>query len=160
MGEKTKVTLERIIEINDAVLTAADCSLLDSKIAWRAGMLADSCKSPIKVYNKIVAANKKKFIADQKVKQKELIGKSDEEKKVVVEALQGLIDKYNEQDEALLADLVEIEIPEFKLADFTAKEELRSVHRVKDKDVEVVVKAGQTLVPVRFFALMGSLIKE
>lgn len=164
MGEKQTVTLERALEINEAVGVIQSNSLLEAKVTYRIGILGDKCKSPVRHYNKAVEEARKQLKATQKTLRDKLVGKNEEEKKEVTLEMQEAIDKFNEDHTKLLEEQVELTIPTFKLSEFTASQEIKGKDTIKvgkeDKEIEIVIREGQTLVPVKFFALMGDFVKE
>lgn len=164
MGDGQKLTLNRINRIATGVQVIGDNSLLEGKIAYRVGLLGDYCATPLKRLEK---------------QTQELIRKSNGDRASLIESktgdplkdgiLEGKVGIMNNELSIAISDLgdeeIEIKVPELKMSDFIAKEEIKQVIKTKDKDgvdknEVVVIKAGQALVPVRFFQMLGDLIKE
>ncbi len=156
MLEKKELTIERIVEIAEAMTLIGDNKYLDGKISFRLGRLGDHCKPAYKHYVK----ERDKILKWERDERKKKI---DECKKVNTdEANKGLLNDLNdlhiEKTEKinLLLDQVpeEIQIPELPLSDFIAKTEIKE----EQDNKKIFIRVGQTLVPIRFFTLMGDLI--
>lgn len=152
------LTLERIAEIAEAITLVGDNKYLDGRVSFRLGRLGDSCKSPYKYYirekDKIM-----KWERDERKKKIEDCKKvnTDEANKQLLNDLNDLYIERTEKHNALLDQHPEkINLPELNLSDFIAKTEI-----IEEQDnKKITIKVGQTLVPTRFFTLMGDLINE
>ncbi len=163
-----KITLETILDLNEAVVLVGDNSVLESKIAYWLAMLSDSCKSPVRNYNKTIRKKQEELRKAQRKLRLDLKGKTEEEKRKLTDEILDLSDKYQEEHEALIEQVHEFRTITFSLSDFTAKEEIKFKDRLRgsgengrgETEIEVTIKAGQTLVPMKFFALMGKYVVE
>lgn len=138
MGEPIILSIQRIGNINAACASIGDNDALDGTIAYRLGRLADYTDSAVRRVQKL---HQDKVKAYRKRTEK----MSEEQKKVEADNLQEEIQKLNDIEE-------EVKIPEFKYSDFVAKTDTV----VGGKQI----RSGQTLVPVKFFSLMGDLVKD
>lgn len=165
MGTEQELPLSRILEIAEGVSLIGDNALLDGIITYRLGRLADYTKAPIKEYNKLRELKRKEILEKQRELQKKMKAADEDGKRELSMDIQGLSNSFNgEENITLLEQLEPIKIPELKLSDFLAKEERKIPHKVgvneDQRTVELVLKPGQSLVPVKFFALMGDVIKD
>lgn len=164
MGEEKKLSLDRIGRIATAVQVIGDNTLLDGKISYRIGLLGDYCASPLKASEK----SRNKLIETSNASKLALVEAKtgDPIKDAILDTRGGILNnELNVKMSELGDEEVGVKIPELKLSDFIAKEEIKQVIKTKDKDgVDkneiVIIKAGQALVPTRFFQLMGDLIIE
>jgi hypothetical protein len=164
MGTETKYPFEKILRISNAVALVGDNSLLEGTIAYRLGRLGDYTNAPAKHYNKLREAKRKEILAKQDDWKKKKIGATEAQKAEFDVEVAKLDDEFNDALQGLLDQEEEIKVPSFKLSDFLAKEEKKNFETVgKGEDqrkVEIIIKPGQALVPVRFFQLMGDIIVD
>jgi hypothetical protein len=171
--QEGKITLDRLLELSLAVELVSANDTLDGKTSYWLGRLGDFCNPAIKTLNK----NKDRIGKDITEKQEPLLNelnKLDKERDRIKIAdlttdIQKLNDKYTEEVKALGEQLEDIKIPEFKLSQFIATEDTSRIDKVEEvnekgdkitKKIEVRIKKGQSLVPVKFYRLMGEYIKE
>lgn len=138
MGDPVKMSIQRIANINAACASVGDNDALDGAIAYRIGRLGDYTDQSVRRVQKI----HQKKLRDFQLKSEKL---TEEQKKVETQKLNDEIARLQDEEE-------EIRVPVFKYSEFVAK-------------VDTVVggktiKAGQTLVPIKFFSLMGDLIQD
>lgn len=152
MGTSEKMKIHRIMNIGDAISLIDDINYLPAKIAYRLGRLGDHCSSVIKPVSKLEQNARKKAINEQNEFRKGFDSLSDEEKEEVKKKIATSNEEFVNYSESLMDQEEEIKIPDLKLSDFTAESEIK----LKDR----TIKAGETLVPVKFFKLMGEIIKE
>lgn len=138
MGDPKILSIQRIGNINAACASIGENDALDGTIAYRLGRLADYTDSSVRRVQKL---HQEKLRAFRKKTEK----MNEEQKKVESEKLSEEIQDLNDIDE-------EVKIPEFKYSDFVAKVDTI----VGGKQI----RAGQTLVPVKFFSLMGDLVRD
>lgn len=163
MGEPQKFQLSRINNIASAIQLIGDNTLLDAKIAYRLGLLGDYCTNSLKALEK----ERVKRIKLSNEARTELLNSKTGDKinddKVDSKVVMINNDLSSELTE-LLEEEAELKIPELKLSDFTATKEMKQPVRITKDEVErtevLIVEAGRPLVPVRFFSLMGDIIKE
>lgn len=166
IGEEKEVDIATLLNYNAAIAEVADNKLLNGVVAYRLGRLGDACKSPIKVFRKVREEKEKELRNKIQELNKTLSGKTDKEKAEIAEQIEKESSKGLEEINELQYSIKEkIGVPTFKLEDFVAQSDLTYVEVInrntKDqKEVEVTIRSGQTLVPVRFFALMGEAITE
>lgn len=164
MGTEQELSLSRIIEIAEGISLVGDNTLLDGVITYRLGRLADYTKSPVKGYNKQREAKRREFLEKQREAQKKMKSADEDTKRELSMDIQDLTNSFNEEVDKLLEQKESLKIPEFKLSDFLAKEERKIPQKVGQNEdqhtIETVLKPGQSLVPVKFFAMMGDVIAD
>lgn len=164
MGTESKLPFDKILRISNAVALVGDNSLLEGTIAYRLGRLGDYTTGPAKQFNKLKEAKRKELAAKQDDLKKQMVGATDATKEDLKNQIAKFDDEYNDAVQAMLDLEEEMKVPSFKLSDFLAKEEKKTFETVgKGEDqrkVEVVIKPGQSLVPVRFYQLMGDIIAD
>jgi hypothetical protein len=171
--EKSTLTIEKVLEISAAVDLVSSNDTLDGRVSYWLGRLGDYCSAPIKVFNKEKDKIQKQVVEKQEPLTVEVAKLDKEKDKNKIVDLNSQINKLNEEFtdkiKALLEQEEDMIIPDFKLADFTAKEDTVRLDKVEELDekgnkvtkkIEVKIKKGQSLVPVRFYKLMGEYIKE
>lgn len=160
MSQTRKLTVDRIIEIGEAVAMIGDNRYLEGTTAYKVGMLGDYCKPFIKNFVK----ERNKIVQEAKRKQKAIIdpvkdqATSDAKAKANEDVAQ-LMQEMQERLNDLSTTEEDVKIPQLKLSEFIAKADITDVF-VKDgiPETKVVVKSGHTLVPTKFFTLMGDII--
>lgn len=162
MGNSQELELRRIFELAEAVSLVGDNSLLDAKIVYRLGRLGDYCKSPVRVGQKEQEKKRRVIVEEQRKIQAANTSATEEERKKNQVEISKLNEKYTDEIDALFEQKETVNVPEFKLSDFMAKEEKKIIRKVgkgeDQRDVEVTIKPGEILVPVRFFTLMGEFV--
>ena len=137
MGTDQKMKLDKIINIFEGIKAVEDNSKLDFTISYRLGRLSDSCRSIIRTYERV--QNKLKSETNEKIVA--LRGKwdekTDEEKAAISKEVKALNDEFMGKIDDLMEQEEDIKVPELKLKDFEGKD-----------------------VPVKFFGLLGDVIKE
>lgn len=131
------VTLEKIIEINEAIKSIDGNQKIDSKTAYQLAKLFDKCKSYIQAYEKTRDTLFKKYSEEAKQlnpDNKELPEKDQADLKLKIA---GINSKMNDELMTIVRTEETIDIYDFKFADFDGKE-----------------------VPVKFFLLMGDIIQD
>lgn len=157
--EEVKITLGRVMEISTAVAAIGENSFLDGTVAYRVGRLGDRCKSSVTRCSKERDKIQKEGRDEQKKLLEEMkrIG-TDEAKREMTQAIHDVSISIQEKLNALDDEPIDFEmrVPDLKLSDFIAKTDItKEVNGEK-----IFIKTGQTLVPVKFFTLMGELIKD
>jgi len=157
--EEEKQLTSRIMEIASGVALVGDNDFLDGKVAYRLGRLGDHCKGVVREYNK----QKEKIQKEGREQQKKLLEEmkaigTDEARKEKTREIDDISIRVQTEIGELDNESVEPKIvfPDLKLSDFIAKHDI-------NKEVngqKIHIKTGQSLVPVRFFTLMGDLIKD
>lgn len=162
MSKIQKFKVDRIIEIGEGVASVGENRYLDATTAFKIGMLGDACKPVVKNF----ARERDKLLAEARRKQKAIIDpvkeqatneariKANEEVAILAQETSDKINEMSQQEE-------EIKVPSLKLSEFIAKADITDVF-VKDgvPETKVVIKAGQSLVPVKFFTALGDLITD
>lgn len=172
MVTDVKIKLERVLELARATEMVGVVDELPQTTCYWIGRLGDFCKSPIKNYSKQhkrltdIATTKRKPLNEEYQK---LEKKDGDEGKALLVKLQEVDEQLTAKLEELLEAEESIKMPEFKITDFAAIEDLSRVYDVTEKNekgesitkkVEIKVKKGQSLVPIAFYKLMGEYIKE
>lgn len=146
----------RIIEIGEGVALIGDVKYLDGTTSYRTGRLGDFCKPIVRSF----AKERDKMVRDAREKERKIRERvkdaSAEEKSKANDEISDIVSKLNEELDSLSTQIEKIRVPELKLSSFIAKADITEI--TKDGDAKVVVKAGQSLVPVKFFTLMGDVI--
>lgn len=160
MSNARKFTIDRIIEIGEAVAVIGDNRYLEGTTAYKVGMLGDYCKPFIKNFVK----ERDRIVQGTKRKQKAIMDpvkdQATEDAKVRAnEDVAQLIQEMQAQLNALSNAEEEIKVPLLKLSEFIAKSDVTDVF-VKDglPETKIVIRSGHTLVPTKFFTLMGDVI--
>lgn len=162
-AENRTMAVDRILEIGSAVDLVGDVKYLDGVTAFKTGMLGDYAKPIVKNYvkerDKILADSRKKIkLINDSIKQ----NGSEENKLKCQQEAADISEETQEKLNELNVQTVEIKIPHLKLSDFIAKSDISETFVTKEgtPELKVVVKAGQGLVPVKFFTLMGDVIVD
>lgn len=145
--EKIVLPMRKILDVFDAVSAVDDNDLLPTKTSYWLGRLKDKCKSLSRPAVRDREKLTRKFQALME-------GKKANE---VEELSSDFLDKL---DAILDVESEEFQMPDFKMSDFEAKEDV--VKEVKNADgttSKVTIKKGQSLVSVKFYSLMGELVK-
>lgn len=170
--KKDTLTLNRIVDMANAVELVGESAALGGTVTYRLGRLGDHANAPVKKARKA----QEKLLSDIREKQDPLLAqlakiedKSTPEATALTQQIQTLNLEFAVGVEKLMEEKEEITIPELKLEMFLAEEDLTKIETIVEKDAEgkdvskkiqVKVKKGQSLVPVRFFKLMGDLVTE
>lgn len=160
--EEKEFEVQVILDIAQGVKLLDNNVDIKPNIAYRIGNLGDNCESQVKLFEKFQQARVKDY-NDQRAK---LVEKTKEEdlsaevKEALVELGNSLTQKLNEYKEQKKS----IKVPELKVSDFVATEEVKRLVTVKTGKEEaksewITIKAGSLLVPTGFFRLMGDTIK-
>ena len=170
---KHKLKIERILELANAVETVANNERLTGKTSYWLGRLGDFCGAPTKVFKAGQEKALNKVKPEQDALLKQLDGLDPVKSKLEIDRIHREVQEYNVKFSELLKEVLEqeeeIEVPEFKASQFIAEQDITYVETVKDVDkegkeltkkVEVTIKKGQSLVPIKFFKLMGEFIVE
>jgi hypothetical protein len=170
---KHKLKLSRIADLANAVELVGGNDRLSGKTSYWLGRLGDFCSGPMKVAKtgQEKAMNRIKPEQDELLQQ--LDGLDPVKSKLEVEKLQRQIQacnvKYTEAIQEVMEQEEDVEIPEFKMAQFIADADITYSETLRDIDkdgkevtrkIELTVKKGQSLVPIRFFKLMGEFVTE
>lgn len=163
MGTEQEKPLHTILQYAEATNLVGTNDFLDGTIAYRLGRLNDFCKAPARSYRKAAEKMRKETYEAQRELEKKMKGATDDDKRTISLDIQKLSDEMNEKTSELLDQTEKIKIPEFKLSDFIAKEDRKVKQEMVEPDGskkigEVNIKSGQTLVPTKFFSLMGDAI--
>ncbi len=171
--QKPKLKLERILELSQAVDTVANNDRLAGKTTYWVGRLGDFCSGPMKVFKagQEKALNQIKPEQDALVKQVEALDPIKD--RWEIEKLNRQIQEYNVKFAELVKEVLEqeeeISMPEFKMSQFIAEHDITYTETLKDVDkdgkeitkkIELTIKKGQSLVPTKFFRLMGEYVVE
>jgi hypothetical protein len=149
--QKLKLEMREVVNIINGISMVENLDILDSKTTFWLSRTKEKLLPVDKPYEKTREKLQKEAITQSK-------GKSAEEVETIDETLRTQI-------EGLLGESIEeMEFYEFKREMFEAKEDLQiPVKAVSDKGEALshkTIKKGQSLVPVKFFSLMGRLIQE
>lgn len=170
-----EITLEKIINLTAAVEVIANNQELEGNISYWLGRLGDCCASPLKHYEKErmkIARGIQKKQEPLQSEFRKLDKVKDSEKCQEINAeIQKLNEEYGEEVEKLQQLTEKIKIPSFKMSDFIAKDDTTKIEEVREaptkegeqpttRKIEIKIKKGQSLVPIRFFKFMGEYIKE
>ncbi len=137
MGTEKTLTIDRILNVYEGIKSVDNNSKLDFKIAYRLGRLSDKCRSVLQTYERLKdKAKKERDFAIEALK-KEMENKSEEEKAEITKQAKSIQSDFTDKLETMLLTEEKIEVPELLLKDFEGKE-----------------------IPVKFFAMLGELIKD
>jgi len=160
MSQPHKLKIDRILEISEAVELIGENRYLEGTTAYKIGILGDYCKPFVKAFTK----QRDKIVQETRKRQRTISepvrGQGTTDAKMRAnEEISTLVEDMNDKLNELTAAEEDIKIPVLKLSEFIAKADITDVF-VKDSvsDTKVVVKAGNTLVPTKFFTLMGDII--
>lgn len=132
------MSLQIIGNLNAACACVGDINGLDGKVSYRLGRLGSFTDSIIRQAQR----SHQNLLAEHRKKIEKM---TDEQKKTEGEKLAIKIQELNEMEE-------EVNVPTFKYSEFIAETDTR----VGDRDI----KAGQPLVPIKFFSLMGEFVLD
>jgi hypothetical protein len=156
-----ELEVSRIVEISEAVAIAGDNKHLDGTVSYRVGRLGDFCKLIVRSYTKqrdrlIREAREKERILREKYK-----NGSPEEKVKANEEIVDISEKLTDALDSLATQVEKIRVPELKLSEFIAKNDITEII-IKDgvSDAKIIAKTGQSLLPIRFFTLMGDVVVD
>ncbi len=136
MGTPQKLKLEKIVDVFEAIKLVGDLKL-EFAVSYRLGRLQDKCKSILRVYEEVQAKLQAEYSGKAQEFTSQMEGKSDEEKTALNNEVRKLNNEFVAEMNKILQIEEEVPVPDFKLKDF------------ENKDV-----------PVKFFSMMGELIKE
>jgi predicted nucleic acid-binding Zn-ribbon protein len=136
MGTPQKLKLEKIVDVFEAIKLVEELKL-EFAVSYRLGRLQDRCKSILKVYEQLQSKLQAEYSKKAQVFNSQMEGKSDEEKTALNIEVRNLNNEFVAEINKILQIEEEIVVPDFKLKDFEGKD-----------------------VPVKFFSMMGELIKE
>lgn len=170
--KKETLPLSQIVDLSNAVDLVGDSALLGGTVTYRLGRLGDFVSGPVKKARKA----QEKLLTEIREKQDPLLeklnkleDKNSPEAVLLTKEIQALNLQFAESVEKIMEEKEEISIPELKLDMFIAEEDTVKTETITEKDVEgkdipkkiqIKIKKGQSLVPVRFFKLMGNFIVE
>lgn len=162
MSQVRKLKIDRILEISEAVELIGENRYLEGTTAYKVGILGDYCKPFVKVFIKerdriIKDAQKRQRIISEPVREQATA----EARARVNEEVSALSQEAQEKLDNLATAEEEIKVPFLKLSEFIAKSDITDVF-AKDgvQDTKIVVKSGHTLVPTKFFTLMGDIVTD
>ena len=145
------ITTADVKDIHEAVSLVGNSDLLSQSVSFDLGVMGGRCKTIVKTYEAWKAKATKALGEKQLEIRKEFKEATPERKKELAEELSLAQANFELEIERLLNKTHEDFKPKmFKLKDFAASEDN------KQKDLEI--KKGQTLVPVKFYTLMGKFI--
>lgn len=170
---KHKLTLERIMELSNAVETVATNDRLSGKTSYWLGRLGDFCSGPLRTFKlgqekalQKIKPEQDKLLKDLKsldlVKDRPEIDRINREIGELTIQYTDLLKELNTQEEQL-------DVPDFKMAEFIADRDIVYTETLKDIDkegkpitrkIELTIKKGNSLVPIKFFKLMGEYVTE
>jgi hypothetical protein len=149
--QKHRLTMQQVINTINGVAMVENLDTLDSKTSFWLSRTKDKLVPISKPYEK----EREKL---QKSSQAEAKGKTDEEIIAIDEKFRDAIQELLNQPSE------EMEFYEFKREMFEAKEDLTLPVKAMTEKGEALshktIKKGQSLVPIKFFSLMGDLISE
>ena len=170
---KRKLKLERILELANAVETVTANDRLSGKTSYWLGRLGDYCSGPARTFKYGQEKALQKVKPEQDKLLKDLKNLDIAKDRAEIDNLNKQIQDLNVQYTALLKELneqeEEIEVPEFKLTEFIAAQDIVYAETSKDIDkdgkqitrkIELTIKKGNSLVPIKFFKLMGEYVTE
>lgn len=159
MGAEQELTLIEILNINQATNLVEKNTNLKPTVGYRLGILGSYVSRASKAFENEQSKRITKFNEDRK----KIIGtlKEDELDQDAIKQLNELGVTLTNQIQELKNQKERIKVPEFKLDDFVASEDIKNIITTKDNNSEIVIiKKGSLLVPTGFFKLMGEIIKE
>lgn len=136
MGDPKTLSIQDIANINAAVASVGDNEAVSATIGYRLGRLGDYTERIVRTFQR----EREKTLSSFRQRTAKM---TEAEKGVENDKLAERLNELAEQTE-------EINIPELKYSDFVASTDMK----VGSKEY----KAGQLLVPIKFFSLMGELI--
>ncbi len=151
-----------ILEICKGIDMLESISDLKPNIAHRCGRLGDFASRIKKRFER----NQQKYITAFNQKRKQIVGttKESELSQEIKDELTDLANKLTEDLNALREEKEPIKIPELKLADFIATEEVKRLVTIADKETAkgewVIIKNGGLLVPIGFLKCLGDIIQD
>lgn len=150
-----KLPVERILELHEATLLVENVDMLDGKVAYRLGRLGDATRSITRTYQR----NRDKRQNEVRKQQLETQSKmkateNEDEKKKLQEEIAKLSEAFSEEMFSMLQQEEKIVVPVFTLSEFIAGDDK------KNREGQTYKKKGEQLVPIKFFSLMGTFIKE
>lgn len=172
-NEPVKIKLDRILDLSNAVELVSTNETLDGKVAYWVGRLGDFCNNPVKSFTRERDKTSKSLSLKQEALLQELntIDKEKEKEKFAEKSsqIQALNSEFTDKVKELLEQEETITVPNFSMSDFIAPQDISRIEKIEvenekgektTKKVEIVIKKGQALVPIKFFKLMGEFIKE
>lgn len=159
MGTEQTLKVADIIRIADGIELIKENTSLPFSTSYKLGLLANYCQTPIDTAKK--TKNNKIKVFNQK--RDEILKDVTDRKNIPTEKqdhLNELVNKLNEELDDVDANTCLIKVPEFKLSEFVATEDIKTYVTIEKKLETIVVKKGQPLVPLAFFKAMGDLIKQ
>lgn len=142
--KKRILTIDRIVEIDSGIQQAAECDFLDSRVSYRLSRLQGWCTSVVKTV--------------QREQARLTIARTDIQS-LDKEIRDEIVSRSNQAINELMEIEEEIPVPEFKLSDFTARQDMEV--NIRDREGKITRKKidkGQAMMPQGFFNLMGDLI--
>lgn len=171
--QKAKLSLQRILDLANAVEVVGGNDRLSGKTSYWLGRLGDFTSGPMKILKQRQEKALQTIKPEQDALIKQLDGLDPVKSKLEIEKIQRKIQEYNNQFSDMVQEILnqeeEIEIPEFKTSQFIADADITYSETLKDIDkegkeitrkIELTVKKGQSLVPIKFFKLMGEYVVE
>jgi len=161
--EKIKLSLERILDVNEGLNIVENYTDLPQKDTYWLGRLADSCASKIKAYNKLVNTLREEIGARQKPAldlYNKIEDKNSVDAKELLDKINLLNKEFSDKHNSILDIEEEVNHIQFALSAFIAKEDITRVETKNEVKVETTIKKGQSLVPMKFYKLLGDFIIE
>ena len=149
------LAVERILELHEATLIIENVDTLDGKVAYRLGRLGDATRAISRTYqrNRDKRQNEVRK-AQLDVQQKMKSTENEDEKKKLQDDITKLSEDFSNEMLSMLSTPEKIVVPSFLLSEFIAGDDK------KNREGQTYKKKGEQLVPIKFFSLMGTFIKE
>ena len=137
MGNPEKFSIDKIVGFYEGIEIVKDNTKLSTTTAYRLGRLSDYCRAVVRTFEKTKEKERKEAALKINDLKKGYDKADEEQKKLVDEQVRDINNAFVEKINELAEQEEQISVPEFKLEDF------------ENKDV-----------PVKFFSLLGDVIKE
>jgi hypothetical protein len=149
--KKHKLSIRQVVNVINAIAMVEHLDVLDSKTTFWLSQTKEQLVPFNKPYEKVREKLQKETVTSVKGKSESDIAKINEEYK---DKINNLLDE----------PIDEIELYGFKRDMFEAKDVIVSFTKVMTEKGESLIprtiQKGQSLVPIKFFSLMGNLIEE
>ena len=159
---KKKITIDRVIEITEAVQLISQNDLLSGETNYWLSKLSNQLKTRYKSFMYARESKRLEILSAQT----ELMDKKPAEWRIKLSQLDAEFVKFAEdlkqkiaKEEAKREKEISYEVRAFKLSEFMAADEIKRTRIIDQKPVELNIKKGDSLVTLQFFELMGDLIE-
>lgn len=140
MGEPQKLSLTKAMSYQEAIKLIDENDKLSTSTMYKLGKLNSYCASPVRSFNKASIKATKRINEEITKLHESATNKDDDGKRQINQEIIAIKENFMEENQDTLdKEDLEIMVPDFKLSEFTGKD-------------------GVSLVPQKFFTLMGSII--